>query len=196
VTVTEAAATVALADERWRWTVDAYDKAVELGLFGPDPHVELLDGEVFTIAPMLPGHSTAADLLDTLARRQLNPARWAIGCQAPVVLDDHTKPEPDLWVAKAARRAYIRRHPGPDDLVLVVDVADTSLAHDKNEKIPAYAGAGVPYAWLVSLPEKTITVYSEPMPAERRYQDTAVFSPGETVNHPPTCFSIDLAELL
>jgi Uma2 family endonuclease len=185
-----------LTNERWTWTVEAYDKAAEIGLFGPDPKVELLEGEVYTIAPMLPGHSTAIRKLDRLVGRELDPAQWAVGSQTPVLLNDRSEPEPDLWVAKGGDDTYLRRHPGPDDLVLVVEVADTSLTRDREQKIPAYAAAGIPYAWLVSLPEKTITAYSGPAPAERGYEQVSVFHPGETVTHPPTGFALDLAQLI
>lgn len=189
-------ATATLADERWQWTVEAYDKAVEAGLFGPDDKVELLEGEVYKIAAMLPGHSTAVNMLDTLARRQLDPALWAVGAQTPVRLGNRSEPEPDLWVAGGDLKTYLRRHPGQADLVLVVEVADTSLAQDRQGKIPAYAGAGVPDAWLVSLPEKTITAYSGPVPAERRYEHASVHHAGETVTHRLTGFSVDLAQLV
>lgn len=189
-------AAATLADERWQWTVEAYDKAVEAGLFGPDDKVELLEGEVYKIAAMLPGHSTAVRKLTRLVGRQLDPALWAVGCQVPVRLSDRSEPEPDLWVAEGADDTYERRHPGPADLVLVVEVADTSLAQDRQSKIPAYAGAGVPYAWLVSLPDKAITTYSGPVPAERRYEHASVYHAGEKVTHPLTGFSVDLAQLV
>ena len=185
-----------LTNERWTWTVKAYDKAAEIGLFGPDPKVELLEGEVYTIAPTLPGHSTAVRKLARLVGRQLDPARWAVGSQTPVLLSDRSEPAPGLWIAKGDDDTYLRRHPGPHDLVLVVEVADTSLARDREQKIPAYAAAGIPYAWLVSLPDKTITACSSPVPAERRYEHASVFHPGETVTHPPTGFTVDLAQLI
>ena len=185
-----------LTNERWTWTVEAYDKAAEIGLFGPDPKVELLEGEVYTIAPTLPGHSTAVRKRARLVGRELDPARWAVGSQTPVLLSDRSEPEPGVWIAKGDDDTYLRRHPGPHDLVLVVEVADTSLTRDREQKIPAYAAAGIPYAWLVSLPEKTITAYSSPLPAERRYEHAPVFHPGETVTHPPTGFTVDLAQLI
>lgn len=193
--MTEQGAAAVLADDRWKWTVDAYDKAVDAGVFGPDDKVELLEGEVCTIAAMLPGHAAAVDLLRDLVTRQLDPALWAVGSQTPVRVDGRSEPEPDLWVAKGNRKTYLHRHPGPQDLVLLVEVADTSLGRDRNVKIPSYAGVGVPYAWLVSLGEQTITAYSAPVPAERRYDHASVFRGSETVTHPPTGLSVDIAQL-
>ncbi len=194
--MTAPTATGPLTNERWTWTVEAYDKAAEIGLFGPDPKVELLEGEVYTIAPMLPGHSTAVDMLRDLLRQHLKPALWAVGSQTPVRVGGRSEPEPDLWVARGDRKTYLHRHPNQEDLVLVVEVADTSLTRDREQKIPAYAAAGIPYAWLVSLPDKTITAYSGPLPAERRYEHASVFHPGETLTHPPTGFGVDLAQLI
>ena len=113
-----------------------------------------------------------------------------------MLLSDRSEPEPDLWVAKGDDDNYLRRHPGSHDLVLMVEVADTSLARDREQKIRAYATAGIPYSWLVSLPEKTIMAYSGPVPATRRYKRAPVFHPGETVTHPPTGFKVHLAQLI
>lgn len=193
--MTETAAPTALAERRWHWTADTYEKATQDGLFGPDARVELFEGEVVTKLPMLPPHSTVVRLLNTAVIRQLDPERWVVGSQVPIRLSDFSEPEPDLWVARGPQKTYSHRHPGPADLVLVVEVADSSLVEDRRQKIPAYAGAGIPWTWLVSLPDKTLTVYGEPVPVDRRYQQQVVLRPGGTADHAPTGLRVPVVEL-
>ena len=90
---------------------------------------------------------------------------------------------------------YRERHPGPGDIALVVEVSDTSLVRGRNIKIPAYAAARIPWAWLVSLTEKTLTIHSEPSPGERRFRHEAVLRPGDTATHLPTGLTAPVAEL-
>ena len=191
----ETTAPTAMAERRWRWTAEAYEKAADMGLFGPDPRVELLEGEVIAKLPMHPPHSTVLGILNELVLVQLDRSLWTVRCQSPIRLNDISEPEPDLWVARGAQRTYGRRHPVPADLLLVVEVAGSYPADDRREKIPLYAGAGVPSAWLVSPPEKTLTVYRQPSPSARRYDQETVLRPGDIAAHPPTGLTLTLTEL-
>ena len=91
---------------------------------------------------------------------------------------------------------YSRRHPGVADLALVVEVAETSLGLDGEVKVPGYAAAGVVDVWLVSLPERRVTLHSRPVPAERRFAQVVALGPGDTTVHTPTGLSVPLAEVL
>ena len=184
-----------LAGARWRWTAELYERAAKEGFFEPGPRVELLDGEVLTMSPMLPEHSAVLALLEEFAHQQLDRTRWAVRSQRPVRLADDWVPEPDLAIAVGMTADYRERHPGPGDVALVVEVSDTSLVRGRNIKIPAYAAARIPWAWLVSLPENTLTIYSEPSPGERRFRHEAVLRPGETATHLPTGLTVPVAGL-
>ena len=184
-----------LTDYRWRWHAADFEAAAAAGVFGSDAKVELWDGEVLAVPSMLPGHAEAVGTLCQHAFR-LDETIWSVGSQVPVRLSDVSEPEPDLWVARGRRGSFWGRHPGPAELVLVVEVADSSLSLDRDVKIPGYAAAGVPEAWLLSLPERLLTVHRHPLPDAHRYQSVAVLEPAATVTHEATGLAIPVGELL
>jgi Uma2 family endonuclease len=92
----------------------------------------------------------------------------SIGIQDPVVLDDFSEPIPDISNLKWRQDEYAKAHPRPEDIILLIEVADSSLAKDRAEKIPMYAESGVSESWLINLPEKRIEVYKQPM--DGKYQ--------------------------
>jgi hypothetical protein len=182
-----------LADYRWRWHADDFEVAAAAGTFGADARVELWDGEVLTVPSMLPGHAHAVAVLSRRASR-LDPATWWVGTQLPVRLSDLSEPGPDVWIARGGEGTFLRHHPTPAELVLVAEVADTSLALDRAIKIPGYAVAGIAEAWLVSLPERTLTTFREP--AGREYRVTATFGAGDEVVHQATGLVVAVTDLM
>lgn len=175
--------------------MDAFERAAAAGAFGPESRVELIEGEIVTVPSMLPGHAQAVRALCVAAYR-LDPDVWTVGSQLPVRLAADSAPEPDLWLAQGEAALFAGRHPAGSDLALVVEVADTSLAFDSDAKVPAYASGGVPEVWLVSLPERQITVYRHPHRAERRFDDVAVLRSGEAVAHGPSALTILVDDLV
>ncbi|CAN5304449.1 Uma2 family endonuclease [soil metagenome] len=149
---------------RHRFTVEEYRKMGEAGIFSEDDRVELIDGEVVEMAPIGWRHALCVTRLTTLLSRfaseqALAGRRYEVSVQNPVVLSRHREPQPDLALVDGLPPA---RLPGPAEVALVVEVADTSLAYDRERKLPLYAEAGIPEAWLVDLNANTIEVYSEP----------------------------------
>lgn len=159
-----------VAADRWRWSADSYEHAAATGVFGDEPRVELVDGEVFRMAPMLPGHALVLGQIQDRLTERIDRARWIVRAQLPVRLDDDSEPEPDVWVAEGPPARYRLRHPAGRHLALLVEVADTSLAFDRQVKIPRYAMAGVGEVWLVSLPERVVYSFAEPDPAAGEYR--------------------------
>jgi Uma2 family endonuclease len=92
----------------------------------------------------------------------LAQGRWLVAAQDPVRLSDDSEPEPDLTLLRPAPDDYTSQHPGPEDVLLLVEVADASLPYDRSEKLPAYGRAGIAEAWIVNLPEQAIEIYREP----------------------------------
>jgi Uma2 family endonuclease len=170
-----------VAVDRWRWSVDSYDQAVAAGVFGPEPRVELLDGEVFEVPPMLPGHAATITRLINLLTDQLDRAEWNVRSQLPVRLDDSSEPEPDVCVVRGPASRYDNRHPEASDLALVIEVSDTTLGFDRRVKLPRYGASAVPEVWIVSLPEHAIHRFTDPRPAGRTYGANEVFEPGSRV---------------
>lgn len=143
-----------------RFTVDRYHRMIRDGLFVEDDRFELLEGWIVPKMPPNPPHDVAIDLA-TEALRALVPPGWRVRGQSAVTTAE-SEPEPDLAVVRGHARDYLQRHPGPDDLALVVEVADSSLARDRGIKRRIYARAGVPVYWVVNLVERIVEVYSGP----------------------------------
>ena len=133
----------------------------ETGVLRPDARVELLNGEIIDMSPIGPFHGSITKYLNQIFTTAAR-GRWIMAVQDPVRLDDHSEPQPDLMLLKPVADFYRKRHPGPGDVFLLIEVSDTSLATDQEEKLPAYGRAGIKEVWIVNLAEQTIEVYREP----------------------------------
>jgi len=146
---------------RHRFTVEEYARMGVAGIFFEDDRVELIDGDVYEMTPIGPTHAGVVDdLAELLISRLAGKARVRI--QNPIRLGRHTEPQPDLVVARLRAGRYTDRHPEGDDILLVIEVADSSLRYDREAKLPLYAEAGIPEAWLVDVAARSITVHTEP----------------------------------
>jgi hypothetical protein len=177
-----------------RFTVGQYYRMAETGVLAPDARVELLDGEIIDMSPIGPPHGGITNRLTRFFVRRAR-GRWLVAVQNPVRLDEHSEPQPDLMLLKPAPDDYTSRHPRPEDVLLLIEVADTSLGYDRNEKLPAYGRAGLPEVWIVNLQDENLELYREPNPAG--YASTTVVRPGETAC--PLAFpdaAVDVAALL
>jgi Uma2 family endonuclease len=105
--------------------------------------------------------------------------RYIVSVQNPVRLSRHSEPQPDLLLLRYREDEYESGHPGPDNVLLVVEVADTTVASDRRVKLPKYAAAGIPEAWLVNLPRNSIEVHREPR--DGRYQQVTVYRRGDSI---------------
>jgi Uma2 family endonuclease len=157
---------------RWRFTVDHFERMIEAGVFQEDDRVELIDGEVVAMAALGLRHSESVRRCNRgLSRRAGDTA--VVDVQNPLDLRPHARPEPDVMLLRAPDSRYFGRLPAAEDVLLVVEVAESSLATDRDQKIPLYARAGIPEAWLVNLIDDLIRVYREPTPDGYRVIQTA-----------------------
>lgn len=147
--------------QRRRLTVDDFAKMCEVGILSADDHVELIDGE---LVEMPPTGSEHAGIVNELASALfgLLDSSVRLRVQSSVQLTKYTQPEPDLAIVSRDSQLYLRGHPQPQDILIAVEVADSSLTFDREQKMPRYAAAGVPEAWLVDVRARTITVYTDP----------------------------------
>src|ERR1043166_2686946 len=150
-----------LAQTKHRFTVREYYRMAETGVLKPDARVELLNGEIIDMSPIGPFHGSITKYLIQLFTAAAR-SRWITAVQDPLCLDDHSEPQPDLMLLKPVSDFYRKRHPQPQDVFLVVEVADTTLATDREEKLPAYGRAGIAEVWIVNLTKESIEVYREP----------------------------------
>jgi Uma2 family endonuclease len=159
-----------------RFSVKQYHRMIELGVLTENDCVELLQGWIVDKMPQHPSHAATVSVLARHLRERV-PTTWIVRVQSPVTLDD-SEPEPDLAVARGPEERYWSVHPTPTDLALVVEVADTTLDRDRGTKAALYAGARVPYYWIVNLIEVRVEVYSQPRtgkaPGYRRRQDFGI----------------------
>ena len=166
----------------------------ETGVIKPDARVELLDGEIIDMAPIGPFHGGTVNKLQELfmdSRR----GRWMVTVQSPVRLGPHSEPQPDLMLLKRSEDAYTSRHPVPEDVFLLIEVADSTVDYDRNIKVPAYGRAGIREVWLVNLPEQVIEIYREPH--FTGYASVTKAKPGDTARvHAFPDVSIEVASLL
>ena len=166
----------------------------ETGVLPPDARVELLDGEIKDMSPIGPFHGGVINRLNEIftdAKR----GRWQITIQNPVRLDPFSEPQPDLALAKPSTHSYTRHHPRSADICLVVEVADSSLAADREIKLPLYGRAGIPEVWIVNLIDLALEVYREP--GFNGYASKSILRPGDVAN--PLAFpdvAVDIAKLL
>ena len=143
------------------FSVEDYYRMAETGVLRPDARVELLDGEIIDMSPIGPFHGGVTNFLNEFFVLAAH-GRWSVSVQNPARLNNRSEPQPDLMLLKRDARTYRRRHPKPDDVYLLVEVSDTTLALDVGKKLPAYGRAGIAEVWIVNLNEETIEVYREP----------------------------------
>ena len=136
----------------------------EAGILADGDRVELIDGEIREMAPMGPLHAGIVDRLAELLITRL-AGRATVRIQNPIRLDRRTEPQPDPAIARRRTDYYSSRHPEAGDLLLVIEVADSSVLYDRVEKMPRYAAAGIPEAWLVDAAAGAVTAYTGPGPA-------------------------------
>lgn len=144
----------------WRLSVDQYHAMIYAGILTKDDPVELLEGWLISKMAKNPPH-TVVTLLIRRAWERLVPAGWYVNTQEPITTAD-SEPEPDVVVIRGEPRHYLQHHPGPLDVALVVEVADTTLQRDRGFKKRLYARAGIPVYWVVNLPESRFEVYTDP----------------------------------
>ncbi len=164
--ITEGAemATLATPVTHHKFTVDEYYRMAEAGILVRGQRVELIEGEIVDMAPIGNRHAACVDRLAHDLILGLRD-RAIVRVQGPLRLHEYSEPEPDLTVLRARADFYASRHPGPDDTLLVIEVADTSERYDRLVKVPLYARAGIPEVWLVDLPAGSVTVYRDPGPS-------------------------------
>ena len=164
---------------RHKLSVEDYHKLGEAGILTEDSRVELIEGELIDMAPIGGPHMRLVNRLTRL----LVPAVGDLGVvsiQNPVTLPPDAEPQPDVTILKPVAAGAAAVVPGPDDVLLLIEVADTTLAYDRNTKLKLYARAGIAESWIVNLQSKCLEVYREP--TARGYSRKIEFASGDTIS--------------
>lgn len=159
-----------------KFTVDEYYKLAEVGILSEDDRVELIEGEIVVKSPISSRHAACVDRLTQLLVQRAGD-RAIVSVQNPVRLGEHSEPEPDLALLAPRPDFYSTAHPRPEDVLLLVEVAETSLQYDRDVKLPLYAQHEIREVWLVDLGDDQIEVYRQP--AEGGYTSVRTVKEGE-----------------
>lgn len=144
-----------------RYTTADYHRMREAEIFTPDARVELIQGEIIDMTPIGSGHAGIVNRLNSIFNQKAG-SNIIVSTQNPVVLDDFSEPQPDLALLRFRKDFYTKAHPRPQDVLLIVEVADTTLQYDLEIKLPLYARAGIPEVWLLDVGGKRMDVYRRP----------------------------------
>lgn len=177
-----------------RFTVIEYHQMLELGVLREDDHIELINGELIDMAPMGSWHAaTVADLAETLILQLAGRAKVYI--QNPIRLDEHNEPQPDLAVLRKREPSYAFTHPGPEDVLLIIEVADSSIRYDRDVKLSLYARYGIPEVWLLDGSSKRLEIYRNPQTEQEDFRDIERHYQGIAAPALLKNVTIDVAEL-
>ena len=150
------------APTRHRLDVDAYYKMAEAGILARPHRVELIDGEIFDMPAIGSPHAAITNRLARIFSRALPDEVALVSVQNPLRLDAYNEPEPDVMLLKPRQDDYQNRHPSAADVLLLVEVSDSSLTYDRGTKLALYVRFGVPEVWIVDLVGAAIEVYRQP----------------------------------
>ena len=182
-----------LASLKHRISVDAYRRMGAADVFAPQARVELIEGEIVDMAPIGSRHAGTLKHLARLLHDALG-SRFVLSVQDPLVLGPDTELQPDLSVLRPRDDYYRSSHPTAADVLLLVEVSDSSMRYDRDVKIPLYARHGIPEVWLIDLEERRLHVHAQPH--GDAYQSVAAFDrPGILRPEMLEGASVDLAGL-
>ena len=165
---------------RRRFDVGAYYRMADTGILAPKDRVELIDGEIVEMAPIGSAHGGTTTHLATLVARAVADGVVQASVQGPLRLDAFNEPQPDLMLLRPRADDYTASHPTAADVLLLVEVADSSQAFDRGPKLDLYARHAVPEVWIVDLPGRSVEVCRSPGPdgyAERRRLTEGIVAP-------------------
>jgi Uma2 family endonuclease len=161
------------------FTVDEYYRIYQAGVLNEDDRVELINGEIVYMSPTGTKHATCVDRLAEILTFALQK-QAQLRVQSSIQLPPNSQPQPDLALLKRKADFYVSAHPTPADIYLLIEVADSSIAFDRNVKMPMYGAAGIPEAWLVDIEAQCIEVYRHPESGS--YAESQTFKPGQSIS--------------
>jgi len=166
-----------------RWTREEYYRMAESGVLGPEDHVELIEGEiVYKMSPQKSPHAITVQLVHQTLAASFG-VDYHVRAQFPIAVEGDSDPEPDLAVVKGDLRRFIDRHPIAAEVVLVVEVSDSSLAFDRGRKARLYARGGVLDYWIVNLVTRHVEVMTNPV-EDLGYRSITLYRQGESIQPP------------
>ncbi len=177
ISIVQASHSPAFERSRRLFTVPEFHQMLQDGILREDDPVELIKGEILTMAPINARHARCVRQLIQVFNTRFGDLA-VLDVQNPIWLDEQSEPQPDVVLLKPRDDLYVQ-HPTADDVLLLVEVCDTSLTYDREVKVPLDARAGVPELWLVNLVEARLDVYRDPTP--QGYRERLSLWSGDTI---------------
>lgn len=147
--------------QRTRISVEQFQRMGEAGIFGPEERIELIEGELLNMAPIGTRHVFAVDALTWMFHEAVPRSRARVSTQSPVVLGRFSEPQPDLLLLRQRAGNYLDATPRAEDVLLLIEVADTTLRYDRGRKLPLYAREGVQEVWILDIQARRLEVWSD-----------------------------------
>ncbi|MEM8584662.1 MAG: Uma2 family endonuclease [Bacteroidota bacterium] len=164
------------------WTIADYHRMIEAGILTERDKVELLDGKIIKMSPKGRLHSACISRLNKFCIKQLSD-HYECRPEQPINFLDISEPEPDYVIARLDMNSYVDGHPGAEDIHLIIEVADSSLAIDRGSKLKNYAAANILEYWIINLVDAQIEVYTEPNAKKMTYDEVVIFKEGSSFEH-------------
>jgi hypothetical protein len=169
---------MAVTAQKQLFSVTDYHKMAEVGILKPDARVELIRGEIIKMSPIKSAHAGMVNFLLEYLIINLHKKYTVIG-QNPIQIDEFSEPEPDIAIAAYREDRYRSTHPTATDVLLIIEVADSSLEYDRTVKKMLYAESGIPEYWIVNLTKNQVEVFMQPL--DRDYEVQEVYSANERI---------------
>ena len=163
---------------RKRFTVEEYEQMISAGVLGEDERLELIEGDILAISPIGSAHLALVNRLNHLFVQQAGTLAQ-VSVQNPIRLAN-SEPQPDLALLRSKPDYYAQALPEPADVLLLIEVADTTADYDRNVKVPLYGRNAIVESWLIDLAENLIEVYRNP--ATKGYRTKQTFGPGDQID--------------
>lgn len=171
---------------RRKFSIDEYHKLVDLGFFTENDRIELIRGEIIDMAPKGTPQSVCNSLVFGELYRLLYD-RANVRGQEPIILSSNSEPEPDVVIAKKKPDNYLSAHPTVEDIILVIEISDSTLQYDRETKLSLYAEVGINNYWIFNLVDNRLESYSQPFADTQGkcdYRTKNIFLPNETIAIP------------
>jgi Uma2 family endonuclease len=166
-----------------RFSIEEYHQLIKLNFIKEDDRIELIEGELIEMVAKGFRHCACTDALNIELIKLLGD-RAVIRSQNPIALADRSEPEPDLAIVSGRAQEFFTRHPTASDVILVIEVSDSTLSYDQTTKLKMYANAGINHYWIVNLQENQLETYSEPYTHRGIYGTSQIYLPDRLVTIP------------
>ena len=185
---------MSLPISKYYFTVAEYERMGEAGVFHQDARLELIEGEIIEMSPIGSRHAACVNFLSRFLNQAVGDIAL-VSIQNPLRLNDFSEPQPDLALLQLRDDFYRGAHPTPADVLLIIEVADTTLEYDRQVKVPLYVKAGVAETWIVNLAEEQIEIYARL--SGSAYQTIGHFRRGEQARaHTIHDLTVSVADVL